>query len=218
MDSNALKEEITNTNSIANKNENDFQYFNKLKEEDVGISEYINTNSIGFTCVLKHRYTDFLVNEIDMEGKVVWVKTPQIEEKPKEKTSSEPSSKEEVELLVEENFGGEKAIITSQEDLASLKVFLFNCLNQDSSNEQNEKPLFIGFIDDKNLRKSFHEKIRELFKLLEGTKQGNWVGKLVGQLLGTINIYTHTHTGFKDASFICCFCGAKSDFVSLSKN
>ena len=167
MEENSIKEEISIANSLTNKNDKDFQYFNKLKEEDVGISEYINKNSIGFTCVLKHRYTDFLVNEIDMQGKVVWVKSPQIEEKPKEKTNNELSSKEEVDQLVEENFGGEKAIITSQEDLTSLKVFLFNCLNKDSSNEQNEKPLFIGFIDDKILRKSFHEKIREHFPFLE---------------------------------------------------
>ena len=49
--------------------------FNKIGEEDVGITEYIDSSNKGFKCVLKHRYSDFIVNEIDIDGNVVWVKT-----------------------------------------------------------------------------------------------------------------------------------------------
>ena len=48
--------------------------FNQTKEEDVGITEYMSPENPGFKCVLKHRYSDFLVNEIGLDGKVVWIK------------------------------------------------------------------------------------------------------------------------------------------------
>lgn len=41
-----------------------------ITERDVGISEFISSTG-GFSGTLKQRYTDFLVNEIDVEGKVV---------------------------------------------------------------------------------------------------------------------------------------------------
>ena len=183
-------EEITNTNENTNKNEINFQNFNKLREEDVGISEYLNKNSLGFTCVLKHRFSDFLVNEIDMEGNVVWVKTPKIEEKIKENSTDEPSSREELDSLVDKNFGGEKGIISNHEDLSSLKIFLFNCLNPQSS-IHNEEPLFIGFIEDKNVRKCFHEKIREHFPFLETETLNE------GQIFKSRNVVIHSKKNIK---------------------
>ena len=45
--------------------------FNKIGEEDVGITEYIDSSNKGFKCVLKHRYSDFIVNEIDIDGNVI---------------------------------------------------------------------------------------------------------------------------------------------------
>ncbi|GIY92394.1 pseudouridylate synthase 7 homolog [Caerostris extrusa] len=44
--------------------------FGRVSEEDVGITEYIS-NLPGFTAVMKERYSDFVVNEIDTEGNVV---------------------------------------------------------------------------------------------------------------------------------------------------
>ncbi|MCJ1400914.1 hypothetical protein MMC11_004125 [Xylographa trunciseda] len=41
------------------------------KEEDVGITEFIRPDLLGFTGILKKRYTDFLVNEILPSGEVV---------------------------------------------------------------------------------------------------------------------------------------------------
>ena len=47
-------------------------------ETDVGISTYLNNNESevplsGFSCILKHRYSDFNVNEIDLDGKVTYL-------------------------------------------------------------------------------------------------------------------------------------------------
>jgi tRNA pseudouridine13 synthase len=151
-----------------NRNEIDSQNFNKHKEEDVGISEFIYKSNLGFNCVLKHRYSDFLVNEIDMEGNVVWMKTPKTEDdKSKPKLEDEPTSKDEVDLLIEKNFL-ESRIINNPDDLEKMKKFLFNYFNEQSNNSlPDEDFIFIEFIEDKNLRKSFHEKIREVFPFLE---------------------------------------------------
>ncbi|KAJ1931991.1 multisubstrate pseudouridine synthase 7, partial [Linderina macrospora] len=40
-------------------------------ETDVGITEFITPGWKGFDAVIKHRFCDFLVNEIDQSGKVV---------------------------------------------------------------------------------------------------------------------------------------------------
>ena len=40
-------------------------------EADVGISEFQNSELPGFDAILKHRFSDFNVNEIDLKGNVV---------------------------------------------------------------------------------------------------------------------------------------------------
>ena len=42
-------------------------------EVDVGITEFMNPESEGFDAILKHRFSDFNVNEIDLDGKVVYL-------------------------------------------------------------------------------------------------------------------------------------------------
>ncbi len=42
-----------------------------LRETRAGITEYVCPDNLGFKGVLKQRYTDFLVNEIGLDGKVV---------------------------------------------------------------------------------------------------------------------------------------------------
>jgi len=151
-----------------NRNEIDLQSFNNLREEDVGISEYIYKSNLGFKCVLKHRYSDFLVNEIDMEGNVVWMKTPKtLENKSKIQSQDEQlTSQEEVDSLINKNFI-ENKIINNYDDIEKIKNFVFNYFNQKSDDTSNESFIFINFIEDKNLRKSFHEKIREIFPFLD---------------------------------------------------
>ena len=44
---------------------------NYLQESDFGITEYVSKDSPGFSGILKHRYSDFVVHEIDQNGEVV---------------------------------------------------------------------------------------------------------------------------------------------------
>ena len=54
-----------------------------LKEEDVGITEYLAAELKGFEAIIKHRFSDFNVNEIDREGNVTRLKSMKLpEEKP----------------------------------------------------------------------------------------------------------------------------------------
>lgn len=58
--------------------------FTGLKEIDVGITEYLN-DCKGFNAVIKQRFSDFHVHEIDRDGKVVYLNNthiPVIEEEP----------------------------------------------------------------------------------------------------------------------------------------
>ncbi|KAJ1991198.1 multisubstrate pseudouridine synthase 7 [Coemansia spiralis] len=42
-----------------------------LQEADVGITEYVTPGWDGFDAIIKHRFSDFFVNEIDQQGNVV---------------------------------------------------------------------------------------------------------------------------------------------------
>ena len=54
-----------------------------LKEEDVGITAYLTPNLKGFEAIIKHRFSDFNVNEINREGSVVRLESLKVpEEKP----------------------------------------------------------------------------------------------------------------------------------------
>ena len=41
------------------------------QERALGISEFVSPHTVGFSCVIKQRYTDFLVNEILTNGQVL---------------------------------------------------------------------------------------------------------------------------------------------------
>jgi hypothetical protein len=41
-------------------------------EREAGIEEYISANNVPISCTIKHRFSDFIVNEIDENGKVIW--------------------------------------------------------------------------------------------------------------------------------------------------
>ena len=68
------------------------------KEVRAGITEYITPDNLGFTGVLKQRYTDFLVNEIGLDGQVLHLKKVGVEKKKKEaKTQAEAEAEAPVE-------------------------------------------------------------------------------------------------------------------------
>ncbi|CAN6611080.1 multisubstrate pseudouridine synthase 7 [Trichomonascus vanleenenianus] len=99
-----------------------------ITEPDVGIVEYIAPELTGFKGIIKQRYTDFLVNEIGLDGKVVHLVdlgprdgTPVEEKKEKAKEGEkkaipEPSEEQKqklLDLLGQEDYEGIVALFTS---------------------------------------------------------------------------------------------------------
>ncbi|XP_014273561.1 pseudouridylate synthase 7 homolog isoform X2 [Halyomorpha halys] len=61
------------------KHPDDEALHNGIPEEDVGITKYVSSHD-GFTGILKHRFTDFQVHEIDSDGKLVELTSTSIPE------------------------------------------------------------------------------------------------------------------------------------------
>ena len=66
------------------------------KEVRAGITEYICPDNLGFTGILKQRYTDFLVNEIGLDGQVLHLKSTQVEKRKKDVRAEARVESEEV--------------------------------------------------------------------------------------------------------------------------
>ncbi len=41
-------------------------------EAQVGIEEFMSSDNVSITCTIKHRFSDFIVNELDEFGNVIW--------------------------------------------------------------------------------------------------------------------------------------------------
>ncbi|XP_037934941.1 pseudouridylate synthase 7 homolog [Teleopsis dalmanni] len=67
--------------SSQNKTDSNFMEKNSINERQVGITEYV-TNSVGFTGVLKSRYSDFHVNEIDWNNEILTLNNLEVPEMP----------------------------------------------------------------------------------------------------------------------------------------
>lgn len=96
----------------ANTNDHDLE-----REVRAGITEYVCPDNLGFTGVLKQRYTDFLVNEIGLDGEVLHLRKAGVEGK--------SDKKEEAVVAKESANGNPKRKIEALEEsgpVAKLKL------------------------------------------------------------------------------------------------
>ena len=140
----------------------DLDKFNKTKEEDVGITEFMSPENPGFKCVLKHRYSDFLVNEIGLDGKVVWIKEADsaIQEKKDEDKKAEELTEEKVGEILKNNFEG----LIPKEEINSFNKLITNYIYK---THQINDSIEINYIEEKDKRKKLHENIRQFFPFLD---------------------------------------------------
>ncbi|KAJ3317747.1 hypothetical protein HDV06_001265 [Boothiomyces sp. JEL0866] len=125
-----------------------------LSEEAVGITSYINQQSPGLTGIIKHRFDDFHVHEIDSKDNIVYLTTL----KPPKSESSELPEKERIELLAK--------LISDDGFAPKLEEFLHsNAIKSISSPE----------ITEKDQRTLVHQKIRELFPNIDSKTDGNTI-------------------------------------------
>jgi len=144
-----------------------------IVETDVGITSYISQDLAGFTGTLKQRYTDFLVNEIDVNDCVVHFtddgipdrKQRRRERREQERTETETTKEDEVKeepkefqldaahrIKLLEHFG--------EEELTKVEELLKNGSGFESSK----------VFDDKKTRGQVHQLFREAFESKIETK------------------------------------------------
>ncbi|KAI8932856.1 hypothetical protein NX059_010336 [Plenodomus lindquistii] len=81
------------------------------RELRAGITEYVCPDNLGFTGVLKQRYTDFLVNEIGLDGEVVHLKSIEGKRKEGKKQNEQNGALKKEEVAVVEATGPVTKII-----------------------------------------------------------------------------------------------------------
>lgn len=97
-----------------------------LSEEQVGIKCYISTHLPAFSAILKHRFTDFLVYEVDKSGQVVRLKDISEPHEPGEEPEDKEVPKDSAVSKTEKGAAGSKT--------ANAKVWMrhdvFSCLQK----------------------------------------------------------------------------------------
>ncbi|KAH8555919.1 pseudouridine synthase [Umbelopsis sp. PMI_123] len=83
-----------------------------VTEEDVGIFQYISPSIPGFTGIIKERFNDFLVNEVDRDGNTVHLQStevpkPQVAKLTHDSKENPTLSKEDIHKLLEDVVGKE---------------------------------------------------------------------------------------------------------------
>lgn len=97
------------------------------KEIRAGITEYVCPDNLGFTGILKQRYTDFLVNEIGLDGQVLHLTSTDVPKKTKSgKQANGEAMKEkttgEVKSVIEEDTGDVKMLDAQDADAGEPKA------------------------------------------------------------------------------------------------
>ncbi|GFS09660.1 pseudouridylate synthase 7 [Elysia marginata] len=118
-----------------------------LSEVEAGITEYFNPNA-GFTAILKQRYSDFNVNEIDQAGNVVRLtdmSVPVTDEETKELSTPEVKDVDD-KVISKENWSKLEALVNTE----------------DKSGRVN-----IPAPDEKELRTKIHLLVKQTYPQLE---------------------------------------------------
>lgn len=97
------KAPVASETAAASNNDNDFE-----REIRAGITEYVCPDNLGFTGVLKQRYTDFLVNEIGLDGEVLHLRRAGVGPGKKEEKKEEVVEREAEAVVAKESANGNK--------------------------------------------------------------------------------------------------------------
>ncbi|CAA7041194.1 unnamed protein product [Microthlaspi erraticum] len=132
-----------------------------VDETDVGISCFISQLP-GFRGILKQRYADFIVNEVDMDGNVVRLTTldvsPEMDVKEEDKTKSSDNEPQSYASAIE-SFRS-ISTVTDAERLETL-------VNQVTSGTDGDiLPVVLDPSSDKSKRTAIHNFVKENFKFL----------------------------------------------------
>nr|XP_018897314.1 PREDICTED: pseudouridylate synthase 7 homolog isoform X1 [Bemisia tabaci] len=119
------------------------QIHSGLSEEDVGITQYVSSVP-GFEAVIKQRYSDFQVNEIDLEGNIAKL-TSLAAPPPEKKGEPTPADKEEI------------LTVMSEENLKTLEEMI-------AANDKTKTILVNVTALAKEQRKKIHQLLKSVFR------------------------------------------------------
>ncbi|THU73961.1 hypothetical protein C4D60_Mb04t28350 [Musa balbisiana] len=129
-----------------------------LDESDVGISCYVSSLA-GFRGILKQRYSDFIVNEVDSDGNIVRLTSFDLPlEEFAEKFQENPCSDGKDYTLEIESFRS----LCGEVDADALKAFLEKVL----ASETDASPIVLSPDPDKSHRTEVHNFFKRTFKFL----------------------------------------------------
>ncbi|KAK7337896.1 hypothetical protein VNO77_18486 [Canavalia gladiata] len=133
-----------------------------VEEDDVGISCYIS-NLPGFRGILKQRYSDFIVNEVDRDGIVVQLSSldaPEEEPKSVQENGTDTSGTAVVSYASQiESFKS----LAGDPDAVLLEEFIDKI---NAGGEDGVSPIVLSPDSDKSHRKAMHNFFKENFKFL----------------------------------------------------
>ncbi|XP_027350046.1 multisubstrate pseudouridine synthase 7 isoform X2 [Abrus precatorius] len=133
-----------------------------VEEDDVGISSYIS-NLPGFRGILKQRYSDFIVNEVDRDGTVVQLSSLDApKEEPKRVQENGTSTSETAVVSYASQIESFKSL-AGDSDAVLLEEFI-NKIN--AGGEDSVSPIVLSPDSDKSHRKEMHDFFKENFKFL----------------------------------------------------
>eukprot|EP01022_Parablepharisma_sp_SALTPOND_P000831 TRINITY_DN105118_c0_g1_i1.p2 TRINITY_DN105118_c0_g1~~TRINITY_DN105118_c0_g1_i1.p2 ORF type:complete len:395 (+),score=41.87 TRINITY_DN105118_c0_g1_i1:76-1260(+) len=97
------------------------------EETDVGITVYLNPGLKPIKGKIKARYSDFIVNEIDKDGKLCYISKAEVEKKAEPKPSEEPKEEKKAPALSEEFKSKLQALMKSNhESYGGLIEYMMN--------------------------------------------------------------------------------------------
>jgi len=137
-----------------------------LTEVDVGISEFIGAKENGFSSILKMRYHDFLVNEINLSGEVVHYTKQGL-------LNSEEDQKCNPAKMLEKKDLPSSNLFSSDEQESLIE------LNNSSVADKGTTCVMIKVGDNKQRRTEIHDAVRKYFTSLESSTVDNESGKFI---------------------------------------
>ncbi|KAH7128394.1 pseudouridine synthase-like protein TruD/Pus7 [Dendryphion nanum] len=107
------------------------------RETKAGITEYVSQGNLGFSGVLKQRYTDFLVNEIGLDGNVIHLRSTGV-------TRDKKTKGKETEAKEESNIGQDVRMEDVKVEIEQQQQGDANGTANDAPKEETKVPAVIG--------------------------------------------------------------------------
>ncbi|AAS51362.1 ACR136Cp [Eremothecium gossypii ATCC 10895] len=131
-----------------------------LKEIDVGITEYLSAELPGFSGQIKQRYSDFMVNEIQKDGTVVYLRDNGFKMPAKPKPSADQVKAQQAEErerrhnhAVEAELRNQLVELLGEEDMQQIEAVYRNVTKMETTRS----------FDDKAARTKIHQLLRKAF-------------------------------------------------------